>query len=165
MVLGLFLILAIIGQKLGKTILKICWPFFTGLQILLLSENYTGIKLPANIKILHDSVNSILKLEALPKKAIKTKAKGMVFLNPYFFGGIIATLAVIIYSIFRFIKTLYPEKVISLKKAIKTKVCNGAIRAFLIADLTLSFYALELLKSISTMNEHVEEAASILTAV
>ena len=80
-------------------------------------------------------------------------------------GGIIATLAVIIYSIYRFIKTLYPEKVISLKKAIKTKVCNGAIRAFLIADLTLSFYALELLKSLSTMNEHVEEAASILTAI
>jgi len=40
---------------------------------------------------------------------------------------------------------------------------NAAIRSFLVADLALSFYALEIFKSLYTVNDHhAVNAASVL---
>lgn len=110
-----------------------------------------------------------MNLEGLPKQEIKenvqVKFTEHIKLSILLLMGTVVLLTLVCCAIYQFMKAYYPEKVTSCKNSIKAKICNGAIRSFLVASLTLSFYPLELLKSLSTMGEHVAEAASILTAI
>ena len=79
--------------------------------------------------------------------------------HPYFsvfiLLGTSAILGFVLYFIWWTVKKCSTkEQYISLKKYIKSYVMNAAIRSFLVADLALSFYAVQIFKSLYTINEH-----------
>ena len=64
-------ILILIAQFFLKKLINSVWPFFTTLQLLFLIKLYPQVYLPVNLNEVITKTDSVLKLDALPKKKIQ----------------------------------------------------------------------------------------------
>jgi len=64
------LILLIIAQILGKSLIKRVWSLFCSLQIILLTESLKSAQ-PPNLTVFRTEIQNVLELNAIPKEDIK----------------------------------------------------------------------------------------------
>jgi len=67
--------LILIAQFFLKKLIRVVWPFFMTMQLLLTIEKFSGVRMPVNLRVTIDKINGILKLEAFPKKKVQEWAK------------------------------------------------------------------------------------------
>ena len=77
-VLSFYLVLLLLMQFLGKSVIKKLYPLFHALQILLTIGSYTQILLPQNVISVIQGTDGILKLDAFPKEKVKNWALSRV---------------------------------------------------------------------------------------
>jgi hypothetical protein len=65
------LILVIIAQVLGKSVINKIWAYFCTIQIYLMFKSYHSQKWPANIDLMFTQTDSLINLSSLPKEDIK----------------------------------------------------------------------------------------------
>jgi hypothetical protein len=67
--------LILIAQFFLKKLIRVVWPFFMTMQLLLTIEKFSGVRMPVNLRVVIEKTNGILKLEAFPKKKVQEWAK------------------------------------------------------------------------------------------
>ena len=102
---------------------------------------------------IHNSVNGIIELRAIPKEAIYKGIMGRLNWENIWILVPSVSVVLVCIIIYQLLEFCWPESILKLRKLLAIMMYSGLARTFLIVDLALALYGIQCFKYFATVTE------------